>query len=408
MSIHRFSDFGRLLGRVLDPPLPPILPILTVLSALPALSLAQSSDHGAYVVRLGTDTVSVETFTRTATTLMGDRVIRSPRVSLLHYEATLGSDGRITRLAASSRPGNRLDLPPLQSATIDVHGDSADISLTQADSTRSYVMHIRPGAVPMFNSTYALYAQMARQLVREKADSLGVDMILPGVLTATPTSISRIGRDSVAIDYYGSPMRARIDAQGRMEGLQASMTTVKVVVTRQDSADVDALAHAFAAAEIQAGPLGQMSPRDTAHAMIAGAMLMVDYGRPHMRGRKIFGGIVPMGEVWRTGANAATQFSTDKPLVLGNVTLPAGMYTLWSVPGENGAQLIINRQTGQWGTDYDAGKDLARVPLRQSALPEPVEVFTISIRPRGANGGTLVFEWEKTRWEADFEVKTEG
>jgi hypothetical protein len=225
------------------------------------------------------------------------------------------------------------------------------------------------------------------------------------VLTATPTSISRIGRDSVAIDYYGSPMRARIDAQGRMEGLQASMTTVKVVVTRQDSADVDALAHAFAAAEIQAGPLGQMSPRDTAHAMIAGAMLLVDYGRPHMRGRTIFGGIVPMGEVWRTGANAATQFSTDKPLVFGDVALPAGMYTLWSVPGENGAQLIINRQTGQWGTDYDASKDLARVPLRQSALPEPVEVFTISIRPRGERGGTLVMEWERTRWEVEFEIK---
>ena len=377
--------------------------------ALPSIALAQTpADRGAYLVRLGTDTVSVESFARTATTLVGDRVIRSPRVALLHYEATLGPDGRVTRVEASNQPGNRLDLPPLQSFAVEVHGDSAMVSLREADSTRSYVVHIRPGAVPMFNSTYALYDQLARQIVREKADSMGVDLIMPGVLTPVPTSITRIGPDSVAIDYFGSPMRARIDSVGRLLGLSGAMTTVKVQVTRLDSADVSALAHGFASAETRSGPLGQMSPRDTAHASVAGASLMVDYGRPHVRGRTIFGGIVPLGEVWRTGANAATQFSTDKPLVFGTVTVPAGMYTLWTVPGENRAELIINTQTGQWGTDYDASKDLVRIPLRQSALPEPVEVFTIGIRPRGEHGGTLVFEWARTRWEADFEVKAGG
>ncbi len=355
-------------------------PIVALLLALPAAVLAQApSDRGAFVVRLGTDTVSVETFTRTRTSLVGDRVIRAPRVSLLHYEATLGPNGRVTRFEASSRPGNRLDLPPLEAVTIGVHGDSADVQLRQGDSTRSYVMHVRPGAVPMFNSTYALYGQMTRQLTREKRDSITVDMIIPGVLTATPTTLTRDGRDSVSIDYYGNPMRARIDGEGRLLGLSGARTTVKIEVARQDSADINAVARAFAEAETRTGPTGLMSPRDTARIVIGGTRLMVDYGRPHMRGRTIFGGIVPLDTVWRTGANAATQFSTGAALSFGDVTVPAGLYTLWTIPAQDGAVLVINRQTGQWGTEYDPEQDLARVPLRQSALPEPrSKSFTIS------------------------------
>lgn len=367
---------------------------------------AQVTDRGAFVVRLGTDTVSVESFTRTATMLVGDRVIRSPRVTLLHYEAQLGADGHVTRFTSDSRTGNRLDLPPLLSSSIAIDGDSAVIAVREADSTRRYVMRIRPGAVPMFNSTYALYGQMIRQMVRDRRDSMGFDMIMPGVLTAQPTRAWRLDRDSVAIDYFGSPLRARVDNQGRLLGLQASMTTVKVVVTRQDSADVAGLAHAFARAELLAGPMGQMSPRDTVRASIAGVDLLVDYGRPHMRGRTIFGGLVPLGKVWRTGANAATQFSTSAPIVIGDVTVPAGLYTLWSIPSDSGAELVINRQTGQWGTEYNPGQDLARIPMVRSDLPEPVEVFTIQIRPRGDRGGVLVFEWDRTRWEAEFRISS--
>jgi hypothetical protein len=376
-----------------------VLTLLTVSTAS-----AQAPDHGAFITRLGNDTVAVESFTRTADRLVGDRVIRAPRVALLHYEATLGPDGRVTKFEASSRPGNRLDLPALESAAIEIRGDSAVVRLRQADSTRSYVMHIRPGAVPMFNSTYALYGQMTRQLVRQKLDSMPVDMIMPGVLSAVPTTLSRITRDSVAIDYYGSPLEASVDSAGRLLGLSGAKTTVKVRVTRQDSADVAALAHTFAAVETRSGPLGQMSPRDTVHGTVAGAQLMVDYGRPHVRGRKIFGGIVPFGEVWRTGANAATQFSTDRPLIFGPDTLAAGTYTLWTLPTSSGVSLIFNRQTGQWGTEHDPAQDILAVPMERLKASQPTEVFTIRIEPAGGSEGLLVFQWAEVRWEARFGV----
>jgi hypothetical protein len=235
-----------------------------------------------------------------------------------------------------------------------------------------------------------------------------VDMIMPGVLSAVPTMLTRVAPDSVAIDYYGNPLAARVDSTGRLLGLSGAKTTVKVTVTRRDSADVTALAHTFAAMETGSGPLGPMSPRDTVQATIAGARLMVDYGRPHVRGRKIFGGIVPFGEVWRTGANAATQFSTDRSLVFGHDTLAAGTYTLWTFPTASSVSLVFNRQTGQWGTEHDPSQDVLKVPMERLTTPSPVEVFTIRIEQAGGNEGLLVFEWEGIRWEARFQVESQG
>ncbi len=137
---------------------------------------------------------------------------------------------------------------------------------------------------------------------------------------------------------------------------------------------------------------------------MAGADIFVDYGRPYMRGRVIMGGLVPYGEVWRTGANEATHLVTGADLRIGDTTVPAGTYTLYTIPAEDGWQLIVNRQTGQWGTQYDAGQDLARIPMRTTRMDEPVEQFTVRVDPRGEREGALVLEWENTRAEVPFTV----
>jgi hypothetical protein len=156
--------------------------------------------------------------------------------------------------------------------------------------------------------------------------------------------------------------------------------------------------------EAPAAPRQIASPRDTTRATVGGAELMVDYGRPYVRGRTIMGGLVPYGEVWRTGANEATHLVTSSALRIGGTALPAGTYTLYTLPAESGWQLIVNRQTGQWGTQYDQGQDVARIPMQVSRTAAPVEQFTISIEPRGGAAGVLVLEWENTRAEAPFTV----
>ena len=108
------------------------------------------------------------------------------------------------------------------------------------------------------------------------------------------------------------------------------------------------------------------------------------------------GELVPYGKVWRTGADEATTLTTDKELQIGGTIVPAGKYTLYTLPGQTDWQLIVNKQTGQWGTEYDQKQDLGRVPLKKNATPAPVEQLTISIDKNPAGGGLLKIAWENT------------
>lgn len=132
---------------------------------------------------------------------------------------------------------------------------------------------------------------------------------------------------------------------------------------------------------------------------VAGVEVVLEFGRPNVKGREIWGGLVPYDEVWRTGANAATHFTTDRDLRLGELLVPAGSYTLWSTYTPDSAHLIVNRQTDQWGTQYDPGQDLGRVEMERSALDEPVERFTISVEE-----GELRLEWDETRFSVPITV----
>jgi hypothetical protein len=147
------------------------------------------------------------------------------------------------------------------------------------------------------------------------------------------------------------------------------------------------------------------SPHETTKGTIDGATISIEYGRPSVRGRKIMGELVPYGKVWRTGADEATTLTTDKAIQIGGASLPAGKYTLYTLPGASDWQLIVNKQTGQWGTVYDEKQDLARTPLKKSAPSAPVEQLTISIDKNPAGGGVLKIAWENTELTAPITVK---
>ncbi len=151
-----------------------------------------------------------------------------------------------------------------------------------------------------------------------------------------------------------------------------------------------------AAAPLLAQSQPPASPAAQVTARIGAATITIDYSRPSMRGRKIMGGLVPYDKVWRTGANRATHLKTDAALTIGDLAVPAGTYTLYTVPGEKGWTLIVSKQTGQWGTQYDQAQDLGRVKMTAEALPAAVELFTIAVAGSGA-AGTLTMEWENTR-----------
>jgi hypothetical protein len=171
---------------------------------------------------------------------------------------------------------------------------------------------------------------------------------------------------------------------------------------------VQAVGAQFAVAETKSGAVRQLSVRDTLRASIGTASFTVDYGRPLVRGRVLVGNILPYDRVWRTGANAATQFETSAPITLAGMPVPAGKYTLWTVPRVNGAaDIILNKQVGQWGTEYDGAKDLFMTRMKTETLASPVETFTISIAQADATHGTLVLEWGPFRWTSPIVVQTQ-
>lgn len=147
-----------------------------------------------------------------------------------------------------------------------------------------------------------------------------------------------------------------------------------------------------ATALIAADAKKPLSPPAKASGTIGAAELTVDYSAPSVRGRKVMGGLVPYGQVWRTGANAATTLTTSRDVMIGNLHVPAGTYTLYTIPAEKEWTLIVNKQTGQWGTKYDQAQDLGRVKMKVESLPEAVETMAFAVDKKG-----LSISWENTR-----------
>ena len=137
------------------------------------------------------------------------------------------------------------------------------------------------------------------------------------------------------------------------------------------------------------------SPDDIVTAAIGGKKVTVEYGRPSVKGRQVFGGLVPYGQVWRTGANEATVLTVEGDFMVGSIHVPKGSYALFTVPGEKEWTLILNKTVKQWGAfKYDQSADLGRTTMKVAKAAAPVEKLTISIEPAGGNRGTLKIAWD--------------
>ncbi|MGH7586426.1 MAG: DUF2911 domain-containing protein [Gemmatimonadales bacterium] len=360
--------------------------------------LAQARDQGGYVTRLGNDTIAVERFLRTADQLEGERVLRVPETSVIRYVATIGTDGRVVRFTAERFDGAALDGPPAWSTTIEFGPDGPVATFSRGQKTETTRYRTAAEAVPMVMHSYALYEQLVRRARRVGASRVPVALVYPGNPDLGETDVVAMTDRTMAVNFFHDDYaQVRLDPEGRMEAFDARGTVLKVIATRVPELDAAALAREFAARDAAGTAAGPLSPRDTVRARVGRADLVVDYSRPGKRGRAIFGTLVPWGTVWRAGADAATQFSTSRDLVIGSTSIAKGRYTLWVLPKEGSAELIVNGETGQWGTDYHPEQDVARIPLAVSRLAEPVERFTIEVVPSGA-GGRLRLAWDTTEW----------
>jgi len=357
--------------------------------AIPSVLAAQS---GQFIVRLGTDTLAIEQYTRTPDRLQGEQVLRSPRTVHRLYSATFGPGGAIARFELVTHNVSGAPGPAETKATAEFTGDSAVVTVPRRDSTVTLRVKAGPGAVPFVGQGFGLIEEVARRAKASGNTRYTTTMLPLGDTEPLEVTVTARGPDSLTLVLGAiGPLRARVDAQGALLGLSGIGSTMQVTVERTQGLDFAALGKAFAPRS-----LGVLSPTDSINTSVAGAAVAVRYSRPSTRGRAIFGNVVPWNQVWRTGANQATVFETSADLVMAGTSVPAGKYSLWTLPSQSGWKLIVNKNTGQWGTDYNAQYDLARLDMTVEQLPQPVERFTIGIEPKGS-GGVLRLEWEKTR-----------
>jgi len=378
---------------------------LAVLALLLVAAPTFAQQSGSFVVRLGNDTTSVERYTRSAKRIEVEQVGRVPRVLQRRFVYDLASSGATTHATFTATvPGSAAGTAPFQTMDANLVGDSVITVIQQDTTTRTVRVAVPKGTMIGSNAVpWSLYEGQTMKLAAQKGDSLRVPLYQLGATSMTSLSVRRLGKDSMIVETLNDRYHARVDAQGRIPGVRFVSGTQGYGVTRIQKLDMPGTASAWMGREKASGPMGQLSTRDSTVATIGGATLSVDYSRPSKRGRVIFGELVPYGQVWRTGANAATQFRTSKSLQFGSVTVPAGFYSLFTIPGPNEWTLIINGETGQPGTAHNAEKDLYRIPMKVSATGQTVERFTISLPP-SASGGALVLEWDNTRAEAPFAV----
>lgn len=373
-------------------------PVPVAETPAPAISVSATptTDSGGFLTRLGVDTIALESFVRTTRGIDALVVLRVPTTTYTRYSLTLRPNGEMDRLESIEL--SPADGTPVRREVITRAGDSLQIVATDTGAPRTRTVAAPSATLPFIDMAHWPY-----EIVTRRSTGSGSSSLVQPLLTGRSTSdfrIERIGNDSITITHPNrGTMRARVDENGRLLGLDAGATTRKLTVERVRWMPLAAVAARFAVSDRAGKNVGALSGRGSALTTVGNATVNVDFGMPAKRGRNIWGALVPYGQVWRTGANLATHLETDRPLVLGSgsdtLTVPAGKYTLFTIPERDGGLLIVNQQTGQGGTTYDAKRDLGRVRMTARSLTEPAELFTIRVSPIGARG-ELRLQWDRT------------
>jgi hypothetical protein len=354
-------------------------------SSPPAAVPAATQDAGTFVVTLGTDTVSAETFSRTGNRVEGTIVRRVPRTAVMRYVMTLAPNGLASRLEYNTRlPDGGMIPNGARSVTVTFTADSA-VTEVLRDSVVTRRVAAR-NAFPEMDGGIYFFSLPIAALRQANRDSARFDMYPAGATQPGEAPVARRAASNRWWVYsFGNPFEFVTDDAGRILSGDGSRSTFRFQTRRLPPMDLAPMAMAFLQRERASGPIVALSPRDSAIATIGGARISVSYGRPAARGRRIWGATGVLGDtLWRTGANQSTQFSTSAAVTIGGQLLQAGQYMLMTLAVPGRYQLIF----------YSRDVEVLRVPLTARPLTPAVERFTILVEPTTDRGGMLRLQWD--------------
>ena len=393
-------------------------PLLVSIPAVVALAIrvaASVPEQASFVTTLGRDTVVVESFTRTAAKLEGDMVVRVPGTVLCHYELDLGNGGAVTKSVVDVKPVSAPNVAA-RHVTITYVGDSLRVDIDSAGVHSRFVRAVPKDAYPQFmtgfGSSYGLYSSLGvYEVLFAQLGGTFDSVTIPSIDMQSGRTVKRdfVRRSPTTIDadYFRIAWtHLTLDDSGRIVSADANETTEKTKTQRTAYIDPQKVAKQFASEDKSGKGIGIASPSVTEKATLGGKLVVVLYSSPRRRNRTILGNGVPYGRVWRTGANQATVFVTDDAFDVGGTSVPGGSYSLWTEPKKDGSvDLIVNGQYGQWGTNYDSTRNVARVPMKVATASTPQENFSITVTPTNGNGGELKIAWDTFIWTVPITIK---
>jgi DUF2911 family protein len=369
--------------------------VCIAVALVPSVAAAQD---GVIVYRLGRDTAAIEQFSRSSSKFSGEMVSRTgAAVVRTQYDITL-ANGRPTAAVVRRR---QADGSPLANQPTEYkftfRADSAIREVVWPDSTQRRAF-AAPNAFPALPVFAYAPMEIVNAMGRGRRDSVAA--IPLGGNNVGLVGLETLNGDTLRLRGGFYAMLMRFDSQGRLQSVDGSLTTNKAIGTRTPGrADIAVVSQSMR-------PTGILSPRATAYASFAQGPITINYGSPAVRGRTVWGGtLVPFDSIWRAGANEATHLATSKTIQLGDMTLAPGLYTLWVQHTQAGTYLIVNRQVGQWGTQYNSANDVGRVTMELVNAPSHVEDLTYTLRSLGQGRGAIDLAWGDKVATANFTLR---
>lgn len=255
---------------------------------------------------------------------------------------------------------------------------------------------------------YWPYVQMNVILANYAPKNVGDSIVSNHIVGDLPPAkfvMKRIAdRKLTAYSRVMGPFTLYLNEKGKVESLDATGSSYNVKGTIVPRLNLDSIILSYARKEEKFGPFGWPNKSDSVQTVIGNSAIKINYTRPSMRGRVIFGEVVPWNRYWRTGANRATKITINHPLDFNGKMLPAGEYSIFTMPSQAGWTMMFNKEANIWGTDYNSAQDVLRVPMQVEQLKEPVELMTIEVVPT-AKGGAINVIWERIKASAHFTTR---
>lgn len=362
--------------------------LLVLFSACYVNDMAKVEDTYYFLTRLGNDTLAIERVNITGDAISATVVLRSPRISVQESQLEFDQNGNMKNYLREVINPRTDSVLFMEEAWWDY--DSLRIKRVRGGEEQTYSQAAPKNAVPFIDMVHWPFDIMLTNAF--KASGTFEQPVFSGG-RGFEFEITSVRDDSMTVRHPSRGVMGVTTATGKLQFLEAKRTTRALTVTKVADLPLDDLIERFTKLD-ESRAFGSLSGRGEFAQEVDGVSYEIDYGTPSKRGREIWGSLVRFDQVWRTGANRATHFTVSDDVVVGNVKVPAGSYTLFTIPTSTGGQLIINKQTGQNGQRYDATQDLGRTEMMARPLVDEVEVFTILVN----ENSELVLQWDKTEY----------